>query len=83
MGRLKVFGGNSFRHPNRRQCRTIIATTSQKRAAELMKMSLYEFRDYWCETGNQAEIDAAMKRPEVPLFATTVIVYLSADEVET
>lgn len=41
----------------------IVATTSMKEAAKLMKLSLYFFREYASETGNKTQIEIAMSSP--------------------
>ena len=57
--KLKVYGiGWMGRH------RRIVATTSKKKAAELIGTSLYHFNEYGCETGNEEEIKLAMSKPE-------------------
>lgn len=57
--KLKVYGvGWMGRH------RRIVATTSKKKAAELIGTSLYHFNEYGCETGNEEEIKMAMSKPE-------------------
>ncbi len=69
MAKLKVWGGltRSARKPapnGGTQARTIVAAKNQKRAVELLVMaghgiSLSEFRNYWCETGNELELAIA------------------------
>lgn len=66
--KLKVFGcgiyiGRYRKDKGRGQRRAIVATTSQKKAAEAMGITLYEFRTYGCETGNKKEIEQAMSSP--------------------
>lgn len=46
-----------------KQVRAIVAAPSQRKAAELLEMSLYEFRLYSAETGNQVEIQTATGAP--------------------
>ena len=66
MARLKVFGSSShWRAFQTGGDRTIIAAESQKRAAEVLGLSLYEFRQFWGVTRNQEEIETAMAQPEV------------------
>lgn len=62
MKRLKVFGGLTF--VNGKQVRTIIATYTKKRAAELLEVNMYEFSNFWCETGNEIEVKTALEKPE-------------------
>ena len=65
--KLKIFGGLSMSRNG--QTRTIIAATSQRAAVDLLNdqmrqwMSLNEFRKYWCETENEAEVAAALSKP--------------------
>ena len=68
MSKLKVFGGLTMKRGSRFQERTVVATTTQKKAADLLNMSLHEFRNYWCETGNEAEVEAAMAKPGEVVF---------------
>lgn len=64
---MKVYGGLTF--VNGKQRRTIVKAKSQKRAAELIKTSLYSFRMFWCETGNKGELEAAEQyEPETVLI---------------
>lgn len=56
--KLKVYGCGWMGHSRR-----IVATTSQKEAAKLIGVSLSEFRNYGCETGNEEEIKVAMEKP--------------------
>lgn len=57
----KVFGGMTFH--DGKQMRAVVAAPSQKRAAELVGMSVGEFRQFWSVTGNSEEIRAALSRP--------------------
>ena len=57
---MKVFGVNLDG-----KSRGIVAVKTQKKAAELFKMSLYHFREYGSETGNAEEIALATKEPYV------------------
>ncbi len=45
------------------QVRAVVATHSQKQAAAAFGVSLYEFRLFACETGNTAEVRAALAKP--------------------
>lgn len=56
---LKVWGGGLV--DKGKSVRVIVAEYTQKSAVARLKtlgrnVSLYHFRDYWCETGNQAEL---------------------------
>ena len=63
--KLKVFGGRIFLgHLCPRGGRAVIATTSQKKAAEIAGTSLGEIRNYWSTTGNPREVELAMANPE-------------------
>lgn len=44
--------------------RRIVATTSKKRAAELIGTSYYHFNEYASQTGNKEEVELAMSKPE-------------------
>lgn len=59
--KLKVFGGLTIK--NGKQVRTIVATTSQQKAADLVGISLGHLRDYWSVTGNPTELDVALSKP--------------------
>jgi hypothetical protein len=58
---LKVYGGLTMLHG--KQVRTIVATTSQKAAAELVGISLSYLRGYWSETWNRQELEVALAQP--------------------
>lgn len=60
MKTAKVFGVNLDG-----KYRGIVCAQTQKDAAELFKMSLYNFRQYGCETGNKEEIEIATKEPNI------------------
>lgn len=62
---LKTFGVATFLGGANggKQVRAIVAAPSQRKAAELLEMSLYEFRLYAAETGNQIEIQTATSAP--------------------
>lgn len=62
MKRLKVYGGLTFRGTT--QHRIIVATTSQKKVAEVVGITLYEVQNYWAETGNEEELKIALASPE-------------------
>ena len=64
MAKLKVYGGLMARR-GKIQVRTIIATTSKKRAAELLGVSIATLNGYWCVTGNPIETTLAMANPEI------------------
>lgn len=60
---MKVWGTDQYFTREGGQCRAVVATKTKKRAAELLKMSLYTLNSYGCVTGNEKEIEAAMKEP--------------------
>ncbi len=49
----------------RSQVRTIVATTSKKKAAEILNLSMGAFSQFWSETGNKTEIEVATKKPGI------------------
>lgn len=57
----KVFGGMTFH--DGKQVRAVVAAPNQKRAAELVGMSIGQFRQFWCVTGNSEEIRVALSCP--------------------
>jgi hypothetical protein len=59
--RMKVFGGLVFR--GKQQVRTIVAATSQAKAAEAVGATLSGFRDWWVESGNKDELAVALAKP--------------------
>lgn len=69
MAKLKVFGG-LMSGRGKTQVRTIIATTSKKRAAELLGVTIGTINNFWCVTGNQIETTIALANPEV-VFQTS------------
>lgn len=75
MSKLKVYGGLTFM--NGEQYRTIVATTSKKKACEIVGGSLYHFNNYWSETGNKLEIEVATSQPETIFVAPND--YISKD----
>jgi hypothetical protein len=58
---LKVWGGLIFR--GGKQCRTVVAATSQAKAAEALGCTLSEIRGWWAETGNKKELEVALAKP--------------------
>lgn len=62
MIKFKVYGGCGM--INGKQRRIIISTTSMKRVAEIAGYSLSYLYQYWCETGNEEEIEFANKHKE-------------------
>jgi len=64
---MKVYGGNFFLPGTIKQVRGIIAGT-QRQAAMATGSSLSHIRTYWCQTGNEIELAAAMARPGVLLW---------------
>lgn len=73
--KLKVWAINSFYGSlvganGRNQVRLVVATTSQKKAAELTQQSLHHFRGYASETGNALECKAALNQPNQVFWRT-------------
>lgn len=60
---LKVFSG--LTHVRGQQVKTIVATSSQAKAAQLVGVSIGEIRDYWAVTGNSHQVETAMSQPGV------------------
>ena len=70
MARMKVFGG--LVHTGaREQCRAIVATTSQAKAAEALHCTLHELRGWWSETSNKNELAAALPQPGQVFMASS------------
>ena len=63
MAKLKVYGGWGLNKQGV-QVRTIVASTSQKKAAELAGITMSHFRGFWCETANEHELAVALSKPE-------------------
>ena len=64
MGRVKVFSmGTAFGGYR------VIATTSQRAAAEARGVTLNSFRDYGGETGETSAVEAALAQPGVLLIS--------------
>lgn len=68
MRRLKVFGGRYYGHQATNGCRAIVGTTSRREVARIIRASASEVANYWSETGNPQEIEAATRRPGVLLL---------------
>lgn len=60
--KLKVFGGLTM--VKGKQVRTIVATTSQQKAADLVGVSVGYIRDYWAITANAIELEVALASPD-------------------
>jgi hypothetical protein len=56
---LKVWGGMKMYQG--RQVRAIVAAYTKKQACGIAGISSSYFRDYWCETGNQVELETATR----------------------
>ena len=64
MKKLKVYGGSFIIRG--KQMRSIIASSTIKQALEVLKdvcINYSYFKDYWCETGNEKELEEALKQP--------------------
>lgn len=68
MRQIEVFGGTAY--INGTQRRVIVAATSMHRVSKLTGLGYGYLRDWWCRTGNEAEIAAAKARPEIPLMVS-------------
>lgn len=71
MAKLKVFGGLTFAK-GRGQVRTIVAETSQKKAAEKLDVSVNYLRDYFSVTGNPVECETALAKPGVVFMSSSI-----------
>ena len=60
--KLKVYSG--YTRIDGKQVNVAVATTSQKRAAELSGVNSSYVRNYWSVTGNSETIALAMVKPE-------------------
>jgi len=69
MKKLKVFGGCTF--VDGRQVRTIIATTSKKKVAEVTGIQYARVLDYWSQTFNKVELEIALAKPETVFVASS------------
>ncbi len=59
---LKVWGG--LVHMGARgQCRTVVAATSQAKAAEALNCTVSELRSWWSVSGNKDDLAAALSEP--------------------
>jgi hypothetical protein len=59
MTKIKVYGGSANIQGN--NCRTFVATTSKNKVAEISGEKLHYINSHWCITGNELEIEFAMK----------------------
>ena len=67
---LKVWGG--LVHMGRRgQLRTVVAATSQAKAAEALHCSVSELRGWWSVSGNKDDCEAALSKPGQVFMATS------------
>lgn len=69
MASLKVYGG--LMHRKGRQVRTIVATTSWKRAAELVGTTVGQMKGFWSIAVNATELAIAMASPDVVFEASS------------
>ena len=65
---LKVYGGTFHLAGIVAQQRVIVAASSQKRAAELLDVSLYVIQTYFSVTGNEYELEVALGEPETIFY---------------
>jgi len=67
---LKVWGG--LVHMGARgQCRTVVAATSQAKAAEALRCTLSELRAWWSVSGNKDDLAAALSAPGQVFMASS------------
>jgi hypothetical protein len=59
---FKVFGATT-RNRKGKWVRTIIGTKTKKEAARVLGIPLWRLNDFWCVTGNAAEISIASQYP--------------------
>ena len=73
MQKIKVFGGKLFRKVDGKltQVRTVVATTSQKKAAQLLGITLHELRNNWSEIEEEYSYDKAIANLDVVLWASS------------
>lgn len=60
---LKVWGGLVHMGISRGQCRTVVAATSQAKAAEALGITVSELRGWWSVSGNVGDLAAALSSP--------------------
>ena len=77
--KLKVFG-SLMRNDKGKYVRTIVATSSQKEAATILRTSVGHLRDYWSITGNKTELATALAKPRVVFMASTSMGYDFAEK---
>lgn len=68
MAKLKVFSGYGFLKGISGQIRILVATTSQKRASELLGVSVGTLKNYFT-TGNKEDIELAVTKPETIFYS--------------
>lgn len=68
MSKLKVYHGCSFLKGVSGQIDILIATSSQKKASELIGVGISTIRNYFSQTGNKETIDIAMTKPETIFY---------------
>jgi hypothetical protein len=72
--KLKVFGYHKWHstappaNNGDRTVRVIVATTSQKKAAELFGATVHDLRNYGAVTGNEREVRLGLKFPGVVMW---------------
>lgn len=67
---LTVYSGITF--VGSKQCRTIVAAYTKKRAMELLRVSASSFRGFWTATGHKESIEKASSEPEVVFVSTSM-----------
>lgn len=71
MKKYQVWGGEIFHRGN--QVRGIVATFTKKKAMELFEVSYSEFEGYFCETGNDTELNIALQKTDTVFVASSVL----------
>lgn len=61
MKKLKVFGGNFA--IKGKQVRAIIACEYKNQAIAKLGISYNNFRNFWCKTGNEKELEVGLSTP--------------------
>jgi hypothetical protein len=64
---MKVYGGDIMK--NGIQWRAICYTKSKNSLSKITKQGIYYINNYWCETGNNLEMEIAKSKPNA-LFIT-------------
>lgn len=71
MAALKVFGGQHNKGGS--NVRNIVSAASQKKAAELVGISVSELASYWAVTHNKLELEVALASPGTVFHASSTM----------